>query len=196
LPVRCRPLSELVDFVSGLAALIGVVVAVKQSGAAEPSDEGGARQDRPVPPAPPAVAPPPAVPSSPYATSRFAFRHQVERDFLGRETELDRLDHAWAAGLHIVSIVAWGGVGKTALVAHWLHTRFFSRDFRPIDGLPGPAAYFDWSFYDWMARRHSATSGTCMSWPARAPSGCCVSFRSPAPRTSWPPPASASAAMH
>jgi tetratricopeptide (TPR) repeat protein len=142
------PYSELVDLVSGLATVIGLVVAFKQSGAAEPSSDGGTRQDRPVPPLAPAVAPPPAVPPSPYATSRFAFRHQVERDFLGRETELAWLDRAWAAGLHIVSIVAWGGVGKTALVAHWLHTRFFARDFRPIAGLPGPDAYFDWSFYD------------------------------------------------
>ena len=39
----------------------------------------------------------------------------------GREKELKQLDRAWAdASTNVISLVAWGGVGKSALVNHWL----------------------------------------------------------------------------
>ncbi len=39
----------------------------------------------------------------------------------GREQELERLDHTWVdEGTNVISLVAWGGVGKSALVNHWL----------------------------------------------------------------------------
>ncbi|MCH7889803.1 MAG: hypothetical protein IIA00_11090, partial [Proteobacteria bacterium] len=38
----------------------------------------------------------------------------------GREAELSRLTEAWDdPGTHVISLVAWGGVGKSALVNHW-----------------------------------------------------------------------------
>src|ERR1700740_2924849 len=41
--------------------------------------------------------------------------------FLGRDADLDRLDAAWAdPGIHVLTLVAFGGVGKSALVSHWL----------------------------------------------------------------------------
>jgi len=41
----------------------------------------------------------------------------------GREVELTRLDQAWAdPEINVISLVAWGGVGKSALVNHWLGT--------------------------------------------------------------------------
>ena len=41
----------------------------------------------------------------------------------GREAELMRLDQAWAdPETNVISLVAWGGVGKSALVNHWLGT--------------------------------------------------------------------------
>jgi len=47
-------------------------------------------------------------------------RHGAEHLF-GRESELGRLDAAWEdPKTHVLSIVAWGGVGKTSLVGKWM----------------------------------------------------------------------------
>ncbi len=44
------------------------------------------------------------------------------KELFGRETELTLLDDAWAEdGTHIVTLTAWGGVGKSALVNRWLN---------------------------------------------------------------------------
>jgi tetratricopeptide (TPR) repeat protein len=43
------------------------------------------------------------------------------KHLFGREKELAALDEAWTnSKTHIVTLVAWGGVGKSALVNHWL----------------------------------------------------------------------------
>ncbi len=56
------------------------------------------------------ASPPPRV-----APSRLS--HGAARLF-GRDDELARLDAAWDdAGCHLITVVAWGGAGKTALVA-------------------------------------------------------------------------------
>ncbi|MEE8586271.1 MAG: hypothetical protein V3T83_15610, partial [Acidobacteriota bacterium] len=40
---------------------------------------------------------------------------------VGRNKELRRLSTAWKnSKTNLISIVAWGGVGKTSLVQHWL----------------------------------------------------------------------------
>ena len=46
----------------------------------------------------------------------------ITGEFLfGRDDELSRLDEAWADDqTNVISLVAWGGVGKSALVNHWL----------------------------------------------------------------------------
>ena len=42
---------------------------------------------------------------------------------VGRAQEVARLDRAWSCRrLKILSIVAWGGIGKSALVNHWVGT--------------------------------------------------------------------------
>jgi hypothetical protein len=61
--------------------------------------------------------------------------------FVGREAELARLDAAWEnPRLHILTLVAFGGVGKSALVARWL-------DRMAADGWRGAARVLAWSFY-------------------------------------------------
>ena len=61
--------------------------------------------------------------------------------FVGREAELARLDAAWAdPAVHVLTLVAFGGVGKSALVARWL-------DRMAGDGWRGAARVLDWSFY-------------------------------------------------
>jgi len=61
---------------------------------------------------------------------------------IGRETELARLNAAWEdPGLHILTFVGFGGMGKSALVSHWL-------DRIAADGWRGARRVFDWSFYE------------------------------------------------
>ncbi len=68
-------------------------------------------------------------------------RDQHEEKLIGREQELALLDLALGqAGTAIVSLVAWGGVGKSMLVKHWLkrlqHENWF-----------GAERVYAWSFY-------------------------------------------------
>ncbi|MGI9018856.1 MAG: SEFIR domain-containing protein, partial [Euzebya sp.] len=77
-------------------------------------------------------------------------RHSAER-LIGREAELARLDAAWAdPTTNVLTIVAFGGEGKTSLVAHW-QARLAQRGF---DG----AWYFDWSFYSQGTREEGGAS--------------------------------------
>jgi tetratricopeptide (TPR) repeat protein len=77
-------------------------------------------------------------------------RHSAER-LIGREAELARLDAAWAdPATRVLTIVAFGGVGKTSLVAHWAA----GLAQRGYDG----ASYFDWSFYSQGMREQGGAS--------------------------------------
>ena len=62
-------------------------------------------------------------------------------ELYGREKELEILDAAWASPQkNIVTLVAWGGVGKTALVNTWLINM-------RQDNFRGAERVFGWSFY-------------------------------------------------
>ncbi|MBI1918484.1 MAG: ATP-binding protein, partial [Planctomycetes bacterium] len=75
------------------------------------------------------------------ATPKIRYDHLKAEKLIGRERELARLDRAWADPQTMVVIVrAWGGVGKTALVAAWL-SEMAARSWR------GAQRVFDWSFY-------------------------------------------------
>jgi tetratricopeptide (TPR) repeat protein len=63
----------------------------------------------------------------------------------GRSAELKQLDDAWDGSVgrtRILSIVAWAGVGKTALVRHWRGLLSQDQQYR------GAELVFDWSFYN------------------------------------------------
>jgi tetratricopeptide (TPR) repeat protein len=63
-------------------------------------------------------------------------------DLFGRDAELQLLDDAWAdPNTNIITFIAWGGVGKTALVNHWLKQRMALENYRGADHIYG------WSFY-------------------------------------------------
>ena len=64
----------------------------------------------------------------------------TQAELFGRDEELAWLDACWAEGVHVASVVAFGGVGKTALVNRWLAGK---RD----KGWDGAARVYDWSFY-------------------------------------------------
>ena len=78
-------------------------------------------------------------------------RHGAEHLF-GREKELGELDEAWDdPAKHVLTIVAWGGVGKTALVVAWMARQSAA-------GWPGFERVFDWSFYSQGTREQGAAS--------------------------------------
>jgi tetratricopeptide (TPR) repeat protein len=63
-------------------------------------------------------------------------------DLFGRKKELAMLDKAWQDGkFNIVSLVAFGGVGKTALVNYWLNHNMAGKNY------DGARCVFGWSFY-------------------------------------------------
>ncbi|MCP5103618.1 MAG: toll/interleukin-1 receptor domain-containing protein [bacterium] len=70
----------------------------------------------------------------------------------GREEELVLLDDAWADDhTHIVTLTAWGGVGKTALVNHWLN-RMERENYK------GARRVYGWSFYSQGAEQGKQAS--------------------------------------
>jgi len=70
----------------------------------------------------------------------------IHRRLVGRDAELALLDAAWEnPSLNLVSLVAPGGVGKTALVQQWL-LRMQARQFR------GAARFYGVSFYSQGSR--------------------------------------------
>ncbi|HJR08940.1 MAG TPA: DUF4062 domain-containing protein [Pyrinomonadaceae bacterium] len=80
------------------------------------------------------------VPLSPdkISTSRLPV---TGRDLFGRDEKLKQLDEAWdSQDTHILSLVAWGGVGKSALVNHWLGAM-------ARDNYRGAERVYAWSFY-------------------------------------------------
>jgi len=70
----------------------------------------------------------------------------------GREQELAILDRAWAdPHTHILTLVAWGGVGKTALVNEWLNHM-------EKDNYRGAERVYGWSFYSQGTREDRQVS--------------------------------------
>ncbi|MBA1341055.1 MAG: hypothetical protein C5S40_02850 [ANME-2 cluster archaeon] len=62
-------------------------------------------------------------------------------ELFGRQKQLEMLDKAWESDhTHIVSFVAWGGVGKSTLVNKWLERM-------EADNYRGASRVFAWSFY-------------------------------------------------
>ena len=74
-------------------------------------------------------------------------------NLFGRETELELLDAAWEdSKITIVSFVAWGGVGKTALVNHWLKQRMARDKYR------GAERVYGWSFFSQGTSERAASA--------------------------------------
>lgn len=74
-------------------------------------------------------------------------------ELFGREKELQLLDEAWAnPNTNIVSFVAWGGVGKTALINHWLKQRMARDNYRGADRVYG------WSFFSQGTSERAASA--------------------------------------
>jgi hypothetical protein len=74
-------------------------------------------------------------------------------DLFGREDELQRLDDAWEdRNTNVIAFIAWGGVGKTALVNHWLKQRMARDHYR------GAERVYAWSFYSQGTSERAASA--------------------------------------
>jgi tetratricopeptide (TPR) repeat protein len=94
--------------------------------------------------------PPPAPPRNHISISRLPV---TGSDLFGREAELKALDDAWAnPDTKIMAFVAWGGVGKTALVNHWLKKRMVAESYR------GAERVYGWSFYSQGTSERAASA--------------------------------------
>ena len=77
---------------------------------------------------------------------------------VGRETELKRLDEAWAdRSTNILSLIAEGGAGKSALVNEWLK-RMQAEHYRGADAVLG------WSFYSQGSKERATSAEPFLNW--------------------------------
>ncbi len=77
---------------------------------------------------------------------------------VGRGDELERLDEAWSDDkTNILSLVAEGGAGKSALVNEWL-TRMQAEGYRGADCVLG------WSFYSQGSKERATAADAFLDW--------------------------------
>jgi AAA ATPase domain/TIR domain len=77
---------------------------------------------------------------------------------VGRDAELTRLDQAWSDGkTNILSLIAEGGSGKSALVNEWL-TRL------QADGYRGAERVLAWSFYSQGSKERATAADEFLNW--------------------------------
>lgn len=81
-------------------------------------------------------------------------RHTAEK-LIGREDDLKRLEAAWGnPQMNVVVVRAFGGMGKTSLVAEWMARMPADTD----DPWRGAEWVFDWSFYSQGTGEHRQAS--------------------------------------
>lgn len=94
---------------------------------------------------------PPPLPQNNISISRLPISGP---DLFGRDSELQLLDEAWEnPKINLISFIAWGGVGKTALVNHWLKQRMARDNYR------GAERIYCWSFYSQGTSERAASAG-------------------------------------
>jgi TIR domain/AAA ATPase domain len=79
-------------------------------------------------------------------------------NLVGRELELKRLDQAWAdPNTNILSLIAEGGAGKSALVNEWLKRL-------QADNYRGAEAVLGWSFYNQGTKERATAADEFINW--------------------------------
>ncbi len=87
--------------------------------------------------------PTPPAPPTPSPSQKIDLSHlpNTGSDIFGREAEVAILDQAWQTPqTRLISFIAWGGVGKSALTNHWLGKM-------AGDNYRGAVQVYGWSFY-------------------------------------------------
>ncbi|MGB9365407.1 MAG: toll/interleukin-1 receptor domain-containing protein [Xanthobacteraceae bacterium] len=80
------------------------------------------------------------------------------KKLIGRDNELKLLDDAWTnQTTRVISLIAWGGAGKTSLVIEWL-TRVRNDAYRGAD------AVLCWSFYSQGTQERAAAGEGLLDW--------------------------------
>jgi hypothetical protein len=101
------------------------------------------------------------MPPAPHAPDLIDIGHLPETAYerlVGRETQLKPLDEAWAdQQTNILSLVAEGGAGKSALVNEWL-TRMRADNYR------GAEAVLGWSFYSQGSKERATSAEPFLNW--------------------------------
>ena len=83
-------------------------------------------------------------------------------ELFGREAELQLLDEAWEnPNTNVVCFIAWGGVGKTSLINHWLKRRMARDNYR------GAVQVLGWSFFSQGTRKRAASADLFIDWGLR-----------------------------
>ena len=103
-----------------------------------------------------------AARSKPKAQAAFVDTSGLPETFyerlVGRDKELARLDEAWSDGkTNVISLVAEGGAGKSALVNEWL-TRL------QADGYRGADCVLGWSFYSQGSKERATAADEFLDW--------------------------------
>ncbi len=77
---------------------------------------------------------------------------------VGRDDEIKFLDDAWrTSDTNVLSLIAWGGAGKTTLVNDWLKR---SR----LGNYHGAEAVLGWSFYDQGTKERATSADLFLEW--------------------------------
>lgn len=77
---------------------------------------------------------------------------------VGRDDQLKRLDDAWADSMaNIISLIAEGGAGKSALVNEWLKRL-------QADNYRGAEAVLGWSFYSQGTKERATSADEFLNW--------------------------------
>jgi tetratricopeptide (TPR) repeat protein len=121
----------------------------------------------------PSSAPVPSVPAVFPGPSHVSMAKlpAVSPILIGRETQLQRLDAAWTdPNIRVISIVAFGGVGKSALAINWWHR----------NQAKGAVRVLGWSFYSQgAAEDRQASADPFLDYALR------VWFKQEPPKDSW-----------
>jgi tetratricopeptide (TPR) repeat protein len=133
----------------GIVAEIAKIIEAPASGNEEKSENAtvGVKGEEAVPPAPfPSVVDYGRLPDTPYL------------NLVGRDDELQTIDEVWAGKeVNILSIIAWGGAGKTALMNEWLK-RLQAGNYRGADAVLG------WSFYSQGTKERATSAEQFLNW--------------------------------
>jgi hypothetical protein len=103
-------------------------------------------------------APSPKRPPQPTFVHITSLPETAYEHLVGRELELKRLNEAWTdPNVSILSLVAEGGAGKSALVNEWL-TQLRTDDYRGAEMVLG------WSFYNQGTKERATSSDEFLNW--------------------------------
>jgi hypothetical protein len=103
-----------------------------------------------------------SVPSAPDLVAISHLPEAFYERLVGRDAELKRLDEAWSDDrTNILSLIAEGGAGKSALVIEWL-TRLPADSYRGIDCVLG------WSFYSQGSKERATSADEFLDWALAA----------------------------